>query len=215
MTHKLYKPHVVGPENNITTPDITIDRVLMLNGGARAYLPVHRLVPGIELQVARGEIEVTPAYSLVAAGGGALVGVAALVRKAGDSEVSGDVLIARSAWRLRNVVDHLSSLQLSVTGEAGDASILLEELLQPADISDTLAGKEPNLPRGILALCLASSASFTCQAPTAISVHMNDDKLGRRLLHATRLLSVDSDRWDQRPSPRYTVGPVGEVQHYI
>lgn len=215
MAHELYKPHVAGPENNITTPDIIIDRVQMLSGSTIEYLPVHRLVQGTELQVPGGDIEITPAYSLVAAGGGALIGIAALVRKAGESSIAADVVIARSAWRLRNVADHLSSLQLVVTGKSAEASVPMQELVQPENVAESLAGDEPNLPRGMLAICLACSASITVEAPAGITVCLTDDDLGRHLRNETRLLSVDSDRWHERPLPRYTVGPVGDVQHYI
>ena len=46
-------------------------------------------------------------------------------------------------------------------------------------------------------------------------MQLTDETRNRSLSHTTDFVSVDVDRWDERPLPRYTVGPVGDVQHYI
>ena len=43
MSHFLFRPHVVGPENNITTPDVLIDRANVVTEHDQVPLPVHRL----------------------------------------------------------------------------------------------------------------------------------------------------------------------------
>ncbi len=215
MTHFLYKPHVAGPEDSITTPDIVIDRVSILADGDRHYLPVHRLNSDIELQVLPGDIEVTPAYAFVASGGGALVSLAALVRQSGDPLAKADLLIARHAWRLRNVVDHFAALAMSVSGGTGSASVTLADETQPADVMTASSNAELVLPRGITVLCAIPAATVTTAAPAETTVQLTDDKRNRSLSHTTDFVSVDVDRWTERPLPRYTVGPVGDVQHYI
>ena len=215
MTHRLYRPHVTGPENQITTPDIVIDRILLVNERDQGYLPVHRLVCDSVLQVFPGEIDITPAYTLVTAGGGVLFGFAALIRQTGESLARADVLVARSAWRFRNLSDHCASVQLGLKAGSSESSIWLDRLAQPDDIMKQRDGDKLALPRGILALCAAPDASVTCRPPADVTVQLADAKLDRSLTNKVGLTSVDSDRWDERPLPRYTVGPVGEVQHYI
>nr|WP_281719409.1 hypothetical protein [Nitrosomonas nitrosa] len=215
MAHSLYRPHVLGPQNNITTPDIIVDRVSLLADGERAFIPVHRLGSHVEFQVFPGELVVTPAYAIVAAGGGALLSVAALVRCSGEPIARAELLIARSAWRLRNIVDGFGSLQLSVWSGMRTEIIALSQLLQPDEIMSHADGGELALPRGVIALCAAQHASTIAAAPAEVFIRLVEPTMGRELVHRTKLVSVNADPWDRRPLPRYTVGPVGDVQHYI
>ena len=215
MTHFLYKPHVAGPEDNITTPDIVIDRVSMMVDRDHFYVPVHRLTSDVELQVLHGDIEVTPAYAFVACGGGTLLSLAALVRQAGDPLSKADRLIARRAWRLRNLVDHFAALVLSAAGGTGSKSVTLAGETQPADVMSESPDGELALSRGLAVLCAVPAATVTTSAPAETKVQLTDEARHRGLSHTADFVSVDVDRWDERPLPRYTVGPVGDVQHYI
>lgn len=215
MTHYLFRPHVTGPANHVTTPDVIIDRVSLRNGGESSFLPVHRLSTNDALQVFAGPVEVTPAIALVAAGGGVLIGFALLVRQPGEPLAKADVMVARSAWRFRNVVDHLTSLQLSTSAGDSESGISMSQLTPPADFMDRTDGDELALPRGTMVLCAATDATVSCAAPAQAIVQLADPELERSLTHTLGFESVDSDRWAERPLPRYTVGPVGDVEHYI
>ncbi len=220
MTFFLYKPHVVGPKNNVTTPDIVIDRVSVLAGTHAYRVPVQRLSSRLGLQVAGGEVSVEPAYVLVAAGGGVLVSLGALVRGADNPQSTADLLVARTAWRLHNLTGHFASLELAtLSGPPGDAtktgSASVSDLAEPADIMERMSGINGALPRGITVLCAAPQLACTVSAPASFTVELADKQLGRRLSHHVDLMSVEYDRWEERPLPRYTVGPVGEVEHYI
>lgn len=215
MAHSLYRPHVAGPENNVTTPDIIVDRVSVLADGERAFVPVHRLFSHVDLQVLAGSFEITPAYAIVAAGGGALLSLAALVRCSGEPLARAEIVIARSAWRLRNVIGHFGALLLSVRAGTRTEEIALSQLTQPAEIASHDGGEEPALPRGVVALCAAQRTAAIAAAPAEAWLRLADPTMGRALAHRTAFASVNADPWDRRPLPRYTVGPVGDVQHYI
>ncbi len=220
MTFFLYKPHVVGPTNNITTPDIVIDRVSVLAGTDAYRVPVQRLSNSVELQADGGELSVEPAYVLVAAGGGVLVGLGALVRGTDHPQSTADLLVARTAWRLQNLTGHFASLELAtLSGPAGDStktgSASVSDLAEPVDIIKRMNGTNEALPRGIAELCAAPQLASTVSAPASFTVQLADKELGRNLSHHVDLVSVEYDRWEERPAPRYTVGPVGEVEHFI
>lgn len=220
MTFFLYKPHVVGPKNNVTTPDIVIDRVSVLTGTDAYRVPVQRLSSRLEIQADGGELSVEPAYVLVAAGGGVLVSPGALVRGADHPKSTADLFVARTAWRLHNLIDHFASLELvTLSGPPGDAiktgSASVADLAEPADIMERISGNNEALPRGIMVLCAAPKLACTVSAPARFTVQLADKQLGRSLSHHVDLMSVEYDRWEERPPPRYTVGPVGEVEHYI
>ncbi len=215
MTHFLYRPHIVGPENDITTPDILIDRVTLQSNGEEHFIPVHRLSSHIELQVAEYDLLITPAYAVVASGGGALLSLAAVIQAVDQPLAMSDVIIARSAWRLRNVISHFDSLQLSVEIGPNAGSANLADLPQPSESMRRSESGELEMPRGVVGLFAAQHAALAASAPAKGILQFSDDVLSRRLSHTFDLIPVSTDRWNERPLPRYTVGPVGDVQHYI
>ena len=215
MSHFLFRPHVSGPEDNITTPDILIDRVVLHSNGEDGFLPVQRLSSNVELQVFEGELKITPAYALVASGGGTLVGLAALVGPSDNPLRQADVVVARGAWRLRNLIDHFRSLELSAKDDGTLATVCLESQPGPADVITRDDNGELALPRGILLLCPVHAAALTVTAPASTTIWLEDAARDRELSQVVELLRVDQDRWAKRPLPRYTVGPVGDVIHYI
>lgn len=189
MSLFLFKPHVEGPEGNVTTPDIIIDRVFV-DGTAR---PVNLLCGGTHHQVEPGEI-CMPAYAVTAIGGGALIGPAVLI---GSSRIC----VARMAWRLANLDDAIGAVTLN--------GRRLDSLHLPADLIAAAGGEGDILPRGYQLICTSGDvgAEATLQDP------------GRRrsFQHRLTTVSVDDDPWgDQRPKPRYSVGPMKkDVQHFI
>lgn len=209
MSHFLFKPHVAGPEDNVTTPDVLIDRACMLTDGRRTPLPVHRLHALTELQAVDG-LAVTPACALIACGGGTLLGLALVLQPPESPASAADCIVARSAWRLRNVAEHFDGLRLTMS--AGERSVSAG--LPPLGAPDTANGDHP-LPRGTLELSAVQIATLEVTAPTRIVVEMTDPERARAISLSLALIPAAVDRWEARPLPRYTVGPVGEVKHYI
>lgn len=214
MTHLLYRPHVAGPQNDVTTPDLLIDRLVIQLDESSQHFPVHRLATGTDLQTFGSDVDITPGLALVAAGGGPVLSAAALVQPTGSKLASADLVIGRAAWRLRNLIAHFDGLRLEITaggksesGTGAELSGLADALLQ--------SGDEPALPRGVACLLTARSPALTATAPTQMNLVVKDATLNRTLEHRVNLLPADAGRWDEWPLPRYTVGPVGEVKHYI
>ena len=80
MSHLLYKPHVIGPELNITTPDLILDRLEVHSGKIHTdniqHVPIQRMSTHTELQTLSGALSLSPAYVVVGCGGGSGHGVA-------------------------------------------------------------------------------------------------------------------------------------------
>ena len=239
MTHILFRPHVAGGENQITTPDVVIDRLAIECDGTSHYMPVQRVTTRVDVQALPGDLTLVPGYALIAAGGGVLVGLAALVHGRDDRPATADVLLARSAWRLRSLAPHFRSLEMSfdtdgsslnaldrdphvresleMSFDAGGSSrrVRISELAQPSDLLSRANGGELVLPRGVAIVCCATALARTIRAPITFTNRLSDETLGRHLAHSVELRSVDDEPWPERPLPRYAVGPVGEVKHYI
>jgi hypothetical protein len=192
-----------------------IDRVRLVTNDERSYAPIHRLSSAVELQVFPHQLEITPAYALVAAGGGPLLSLAALVRDSGESILKADFLISRTAWRFRNVMNHFGSLQLGVGRPTITDTIVLSRLVQPEEIMTQADDGGLALPRGVIALCVATRTTLIAEPPLEFTAHLLDQLSRRELTLSAVLDLVDRDRWDGRPLPRYTVGPIGKVEHYI
>ena len=185
----LFKPHVVGPKGNITTPDVIVDCLIVDN---------HRRAIGLLTcecwqQVDAGT-SATPAYALMALGGGALISPALCLS-------SGWVVVARKAWRLANLEGHSGTLKLN--GQA------LAEIDAPEQLIVSAGGTGDVLPRGYMVVRTVNASST--------DVQMEDPVLNRTLSHRVVFTLLDEDRWgNDRPRPRYSVGPTTrDVTHFI
>jgi len=189
MSLFLFKPHVTGPEGNITTPDIVVDR-LFVDGDLR---PLGLLGSDLWLQAAADETA-RAGYAVIALGGGALISPALVLG-------SGPVVVTRKAWRLNNLDGHIGEVTLN--------SVTLASVGLPAAIIQAAGGTGDALPRGYM--LVQTAAGDTRNADLA------DSALGRELTHRVVFEPVDRDRWgDARPKPRYSVGPMmKEVPHFI
>lgn len=217
MAHFLFMPHVVGPENHITSPDIVIDKVSVVTQDQETCIPVQRLCAQSQLQALTNTYRIAMAYALVAGGGGVLVAPAALIYPQGQPVASAaDIVIARMAWRLRNVLEHFGKIGLSASAGGDSNHCSLSTLPDPRQVITERDGDKLALPRGIMKLCAAASDTMTLQVPGTVRVQLSDERLNRQLNLDVSLDSIDADCWGkQRPLPRYTVGPLGEVKHYI
>lgn len=189
MSYFLFKPHVVGPEGSITTPDIMIDRIFV-NGDLR---PVNSLSSDCWQQV-NENATAHAAYAVIALGGGALIAPALVLK-------GGPIVGARKAWRLNNLDGHIGDVTLNGTR--------LADLDLPATIIERAGGTGDTLPRGTMVLC--SKPGDTQDAELA------DPMRRRNLSHRVVFEPMDQDRWGaDRPQPRYSVGPTQkDVQHFI
>ena len=189
MSFFLLKPHVVGPEGNVTSPDIIVDHLSVDD----APVPVNR-ISHEAWQQTRPEETARAAYGIMALGGGALILPAVVLG-------SGTVVAGRSAWRLGNLDGHADSVQLNGTplGAIGAPERLIGEA----------GGSGDTLPRGYLLVRTADGNSM--------SADLVDPVLGRSLSHRVVPEPMDRDRWGaDRPRPRYSVGPTQrEVPHFI
>lgn len=215
MTHFVYRPHIAGPENNITTPDILIERVFLNAGNDFIGIPVHRIMTRAELQRGKTELLLTPAYALISLGGGTLITAATVIREKGQSPASAEVLMPRQAWRLGNVLDHMENLDVSICCEGRCVQQVNCAEVGPDLAVAPLCDSAERMPRGVAVLCAPTDASFILAGSATISVTLHDKTKQRELTHNQRYTHLDEDRWRARPLPRYTVGPVGEVKHYI
>ena len=189
MSHFLLKPHVVGPEDNVTTPDIIVDYAFV-DGEAR---PVNLVTHQCWQQVSGGETS-RAAYGLMALGGGALILPVVVLG-------SGNIVAARAAWRLNNLDSHIGKVTLNGTA--------LAEIGLPAGKIEAAGGHGDTLPRGFLLVSTVDGDSRDSE--------LHDPVLRRRLGHRVVFETIDHDRWgNARPKPRYSVGPTQkEITHFI
>ena len=185
----LLKPHVTGPEGQVTTPDVIVD-CLWVDGQQQ---PLNRLTHQAWQQVGGNGASV-PGYALMALGGGALILPIILL----DSDI---VVAARCAWRLNNLDDHIAAVTLNEQP--------LADVGLPSTLIDDAGGTGDALPRGYLLVRTLKTSSNKAV--------LSDPVRNRELVHRIHADTMDDDRWGaQRPRPRYSVGPTQtEVAHYI
>ena len=186
----LLKPHVTGPEGQITSPDVIVDK-LFVNGEMR---PLALLTHECWQQASADTKMAQAGYGIMALGGGALI--LPVLELA-----SGLVIASRQAWRLNNLDGHIAEVTLNATP--------LADIGLPQQLIEAAGGTGDALPRGYLLVRTMEGA--------ALSAALEDPKLERRLEHSVHLEDMGTDRWGSaRPRPRYSVGPTQkDVPHYI
>lgn len=189
MSFFLLKPHVTGPEGNVTTPDVIVDR-MFVDGAVR---PVG-LVTHACWQQASGDETARAGYALMALGGGALILPAVVLG-------SGPVVVARAGWRLSNLDGHVGSVTLN--------GVELASLGLPEAEVRAAGGSGDALPRGYLLVRTGEG-----EAREAV---LDDPMKGRSLTHHVVIEDMGQDPWgDARPRPRYSIGPTQkEIPHFI
>lgn len=189
MAHFLLKPHVTGPEGDVTSPDVIVDKVFV-DGHPT---PVGRVTHAAWQEALEGETG-TPGYAVMALGGGALLLPAVVLG-------SGAIVVARKAWRLNNLDAHIGDVTLN--------GVALAAIGLPSDLIEQAGGSGDTLPRGFLLVRTSGSTAFHAE--------LADPGRKRVLSHKVVVEDVSADLWaGDRPSPRYSVGPTQkEVRHFI
>lgn len=189
MSLFLFKPHVTGPEGDVTSPDIIVDRVFV-----DGFLTPLGLLTSEAWQQMAAEAATRAGYAVMALGGGAVISPVIVAR-------SGPVIVARKAWRLNNLDGHIGQVTLN--------GVALSELGLPEAMIGAAGGKGDALPRGYMLIQTVEG-----EARDAV---LADPVLGRDLRHRLVVEPLEADPWgDARPRPRYSVGPTQkDVQHYI
>lgn len=216
MTHYLYKPHVHGPEY-ITTPDLLVDklyRTLTTQYGVDLISnSVNEISSNPEIQCTARSVLINPAYFLVAAGGGVIVSIGAEL----SSEAGNAILVSRFAWRFKYLADHIDKLVFDTESDSQTSEdVPISKFPKPQLILEQFSENEEGLPRGIMICATANGVSQHLSVPSTIKIRLSDHQTGRSLNHTLTLSDPVQDRWEKRPSSRYTVGPTsGELTHYI
>lgn len=189
MSFFLLKPHVVGPDGNITSPDVIVDRLFV----DRTLAPVGLVTHEIWQQTGKSETA-RAAYGVMALGGGALI-LPALVLG------SCTVVAARKAWRLNNLDGHVGKVTLN--------GMALSEIGLPAAEIRAVGGSGDALPRGYLLIRTAGGDTRAAD--------LADPVRDRSLSHKVVFEPMAQDRWGgARPRPRYSIGPTQkEIPHFI
>ena len=224
MAYYLYKPHVQGP-NNITTPDILIDRLYRTlttqNSVELLGVGVKQLTSNVELQCSTSKLTITPAYVMIAAGGGVLLGVGAEIYDGTQGTDANFMLVARFAWRLKYLQDHLDKMKFVIKVGPVSEQQIIEEIEfsgfpAPGSLIEQLKPEGTELPRGTMIFATASGIEHQINVPKTYQIKIVDTRMDRELTHRVSLFSSAQDDWDPRPIPRYTVGPTtGDIKHYI
>ncbi|MEM6987998.1 MAG: hypothetical protein AAF499_15840, partial [Pseudomonadota bacterium] len=176
----LLKPHVVGPQGDITSPDVIVDR-LFVDGAPRSLANLSHAA----WQQLDADCTVEAGYGVMALGGGALI-LPSLVL------ATGLVVVGRCAWRLHNLDNHIGEVTLNGAS--------LSALGLPSEQIAAAGGSADTLPRGYLIVCTAQAA--TCESVLC------DPVLKRELPLRLHRESLEDDAWGgERPKPRYSVGP--------
>ena len=185
----LLKPHVTGREGQVTSPDVIVDAVLVDGEQRPTVCVTHEC-----WQQAARDIDLRPAYCIMALGGGALI-------LPGVTLSTGLVVVSRQAWRLAHVDDHIDQITLN--------DMPLAKVGMPKSLIESAGGTEDALPRGFLLVRTVEESDDKAV--------LHDPVLDRTISHRLCIVPLDEDRWgDDRPRPRYSVGPTQqEVTHYI
>ncbi len=224
MTHYSYKPHVHGP-NNITTPDILIDRLyrtLNIEDGIDLLgVGVKQLTSSVELQFSASKLTFTPAYVLIAAGGGVLLGVGAEIYDGTQGTDANFMLVARFAWRLKYLQDNLDKMKFIIKVGPVSEQQIIEEIVfnrfpSPGTLIEQLNPEGTELPRGSMIFVTTKGIAHQINVPEIYQVSIADTHSNRELIHRVSLFSPDQDMWDPRPIPRYSIGPTTvDIELYI
>lgn len=186
MSFFLYKPHVYGPEG-VTTPDIIIDHIWANPSDEGEMIAPHMLTSETYVS-ASATTHLSPAYAIVAAGGGRLIAPVLCLD-------DGRYVLSRMAWR----VAHLPGETVHLAFE---------------EKAWALPEAETNLDmRGHCWIYQYAEQAKGLELPDRIDVVLAYD--GGKPLRLTVHIQSNAQAFSHS-KPRYSVGPTGKpVKHYI
>ena len=208
----LFKPHVTGPENNVTTPDVLIDRIAVTDDDKLNRVPCQRVTSEQQIEITAGAY-LQAAFTLVAAGGGVLFCPTLLVTGTSDQTTISDIVLPRYAWRLKNFNRQKAALT-AVFALASNVEKIVVEMKSINRLTQS-RGINNELARGVAISCAIGEPQAFAKTHQFACLSITDEEQARSLEQATKLQAVDLDVWPDRPPPRYAVGPVNTTKHYI
>lgn len=218
MAHTLYKPHVIGPEGSITTPDLLLDSVSVNWEHKPFRLSIHRLITHRCLQLGTAPHLALPGFALVASGGGTIVAPVTLIYcPQGPMELA-DAVIGRIAVRGR-ALEPTAALRIECTVTLPDHQELsiASGIQLPSDsAASTNDRSNPALQRCTAQIQLTSVEPLLLVAGAEVTTvfRWSDEPEGAAVSHTTNFEPLSDDLDDRKPG-RYSVGPIGPVKHYI
>lgn len=218
MAHTLYKPHVIGPEGSITTPDLLLDSVSVNWEHKPFRLAIHRLITHRCLQLGTAPHLALPGFALVASGGGTIVAPVTLIYcPQGPMELA-DAVIGRIAVRGR-ALEPTAALRIQCTVtllDHNELSTASEIQLPSGSLASTNDRSSPAVQRCAVQIQLTSVEPFAVVggAEVTTAFRWSDEPEGAAVSHTTTFEPLPDDL-DERESGRYSIGPIGPVKHYI
>ena len=217
MAHMLYKPHVIGPEGLVTTPDLLLDSI-SVNGMQTTFaLPVHRLLTLHSLQLVTAAHFLLPGYALVACGGGTIMAPVILIYCPEGPVELAEVVMGRFAVRCRALDRHATlRVECSLTSADWADQPTKSQVTLPSDYSaDFDRPNDVTLGRSSAEIWPSSHKPLTVEGDTLVETTLrwsDEPHDAVSLSTAIELLPVTAQ---DRGAGRYSVGPIGPVKHYI
>ena len=188
----VYRPHVATAEGTFT-PDIVLDRLEVAAGNRRFPVSVERLACGDAIEVVGDDTRARGAVALIAASGGALLGIGAdhvdgaLAHDPGRARQICAKPLARGVWRFAEIAGHLAEIVLRTesvddAGRSRETEIALSAIAAlPADGA---------VKRATVILAHPGDDADALPGPARVTVTLEDRRLARRLTHryAVRVL---------------------------
>jgi hypothetical protein len=193
----VFQPHV-HERGVVTTPDLILDRCLVVGAGDRDGSSRSRTVPLLpmttspEIEALAGEARVVSAIYFIAAGFGPLLGCGAVLRGSTDEPSSGAALglkiLSRSVWRLNDVADHLAALRVSLEASPvrDGRSDPSRRIARTADLSAISHPQAP--PRGVVVVGLvAPEVPLSLGDDWRLAITLSDPRMSRSVEAAYRI----------------------------
>jgi hypothetical protein len=173
----IYRPHVHNL-NNVSTPDILLDHLLIIEGKKTATAPIDRLTTNVEIQVAGINTLPDAAFTLIGAGAGTLLSVASNHGNQNEpvNRLSSAKPISRQAWRMSDIGDNVANLVL----RSFAINVKGEELIQEGIIGEVFGTIMYDIPLGNIQMLtgLKRDKNFHCNN---FRIEIEDPTLSRKL----------------------------------
>ncbi|MEE2998342.1 MAG: DUF2848 family protein [Pseudomonadota bacterium] len=182
----IYRPHVHNLDN-VSTPDVLLDHLLILKGEETAATPIDRLTTNVEIQVVGGNTQPDAAFTLIGAGAGTLLSVASNHGNQYEpiNRLSSVKPISRQAWRMNDIGDNVANLVL----RSFAINLKGEELIQEGIVGEVFGTISNDVPLGNIQILtgLNLNKKFHCDN---FRVEIEDPILSRKLTLQYRVQEI-------------------------